>query len=332
VLYLPWFAWAWWYYGSPLPHSVVAKSLDLTRSPLATMTLSYPMRLLAAPVYGDQTFLPFYQYQGGWPKAVAILANLTIVAGCYWMVPLASPQARAASFAFMCTNYYLTVLTPSAPWYYPQGAVVGILVLACASNDGFRAIAACEGLLLNRAAAWRLRAGVLALGALAVAASLAVTVCAAYERRVQQRVTDEGNRKEVALWIQTHARSPEDSVYVEPLGYVGFFSNLKMYDYPGLSSPEMVAARRELGNHWAALIRRLDPDWLVLRTAEVANIQADDPTLLTGRYQVARRLDVSAQLRSYRWLHGRDLLEIDQTFVVFKRDQSRKIAGSQKEK
>ena len=80
ALYLPWFAWAWWYYGSPLPHSVVAKSLDLAQSPLATMTLSYPLRLLASPLYGDQTFLPFYQFHGGWPKAVSVLSNLTIIA------------------------------------------------------------------------------------------------------------------------------------------------------------------------------------------------------------------------------------------------------------
>jgi hypothetical protein len=26
AVYLPWFAWAWWYYGSPIPHTVIAKS------------------------------------------------------------------------------------------------------------------------------------------------------------------------------------------------------------------------------------------------------------------------------------------------------------------
>src|SRR5690606_25686025 len=26
LIYVPWFAWAWWYYGSPVPHTVTAKS------------------------------------------------------------------------------------------------------------------------------------------------------------------------------------------------------------------------------------------------------------------------------------------------------------------
>src|SRR5262249_25684700 len=156
--------------------------------------------------------------------------------GCYWLVPMASRPARAASFAFMCTNYYLTVLTPSAPWYYPQGALVGFVVLASILQDVLTALAAVEGTLVDLATARRARRGVLALAGLPIFSSFIVPLGAAYERRVQQQVTDDGNRRRVGEWLAAHARSGRDTVLVEPLGYIGYFSNLKMYDYPGLSS------------------------------------------------------------------------------------------------
>src|SRR5208283_1351993 len=36
VLYLPWFLWAWSYYGSPVPHTIVAKATNLPPFSLGT--------------------------------------------------------------------------------------------------------------------------------------------------------------------------------------------------------------------------------------------------------------------------------------------------------
>ena len=32
MLYLPWFAWAWWYYGSPIPNTIIAKPPSTRRA------------------------------------------------------------------------------------------------------------------------------------------------------------------------------------------------------------------------------------------------------------------------------------------------------------
>jgi hypothetical protein len=37
--------------------------------------------------------------------------------------------------------------------------------------------------------------------------------------------------------------------FFEPLGYIGINSNFKTLDFPGLSSPEMIAARRRASPH-----------------------------------------------------------------------------------
>jgi hypothetical protein len=109
-------------------------------------------------------------------------------------------------------------------------------------------------------------------------------------------------------------------VFLEPLGYIGFYSQLKMLDFPGLSSREVVEARKRTStDRAAALIRELQPDWLVLRSQEVRIITEADPTLLTHTYSLAKTFDASRSVTSLEWLPGRNYLVIDQTYVVFRR-------------
>jgi hypothetical protein len=112
-------------------------------------------------------------------------------------------------------------------------------------------------------------------------------------------------------------------VFLEPLGYVGFFSQLKMLDWPGLCAPEVVAVEKRLQtDSHPDLILELRPDWLVLRADEVPRIQQSHPQLLTQLYSVAAVFDVSQRVASYPWLPGRGYLALDQTFQVFKRNQT----------
>jgi hypothetical protein len=97
-----------------------------------------------------------------------------------------------------------------------------------------------------------------------------------------------------------------------------------MYDYPGLSSREMIAARKKLGtDDYGALIRELKPVWLVLRAGEARGLASADPGLLRGQdtsaYVLARTYDRSAQVAELGDLPGRSLLVWDQTFLVFHR-------------
>ena len=318
-LYLPWMLWAWSYYGSPIPHPAVAKSLDLADFPLLTMALSYPLRALAAPVYQDPTFLPTYHFFGGWPRVVTLLANLSAVGAWYWLVPVASRGARAMSVAFACGNLYVTVFTLNFPWYFPPVALLGYLVCACAIQDALNGIAHAGRRDGPTRSAARLDGLVRAASGALVAFSFAVTLGAAWELRIQQQVIEEGHRKQIGLWLRDNSGPGGATVYLEPIGYIGFFSGLKMYDYPGLTSPEVIAARRELGNDWGKLIRRLEPEWVVLRPSERARIEATDPTLLRADYTAARTFDVSERVRAHRWIPGRSFLEIDQRFEVFRR-------------
>ena len=59
ILYLPWFAWAWWYYGSPIPNTIVAKAaINAPRNVLDLLLL--PLTLLGPTSHLDGVFLPSY--------------------------------------------------------------------------------------------------------------------------------------------------------------------------------------------------------------------------------------------------------------------------------
>jgi hypothetical protein len=155
-----------------------------------------------------------------------------------------------------------------------------------------------------------------------------VLVASAIQLRVQQRVIEEGNRKQIGLWLRGHAKSPKDTVFVESLGYVGYFSQLKMLDFPGLCSPEVVASRRKHPEYSLAsiamVIAELHPDWLVLRANEVEGIalataERKVPISLKDDYLMVKAFDVSGQVDKYSMLPGLDYLKYDQTYLVFKK-------------
>ena len=70
VLYLPWFLWAWSYYGSPVPHTIVAKGTNLPPFSLSAQLfdlLVFPGTLLIDVTSLLWVFTPTYAWFGGWP-------------------------------------------------------------------------------------------------------------------------------------------------------------------------------------------------------------------------------------------------------------------------
>jgi hypothetical protein len=119
-------------------------------------------------------------------------------------------------------------------------------------------------------------------------------------------------------------------VFLERLGYIGYYSQLKMYDWPGLSSPEVVAARRTYHtDDFATLIVALKPDWLVLRPSEIERVDKVSPLILSeyggitepGKmYRPMEVFDVRQMVHEAHFLPARQSFKSDQTFIVFRRN------------
>ena len=156
---------------------------------------------------------------------------------------------------FRSGGAYLSITT-QAPWYYPGWAVLAYLAL----GDLL-------GRLLpgTRGAASPGRWAVLGLAVALPAAQLWLLSAVTRQLQVQQTLIEWGVRAPLGRELRARAVGPDDTVFLEPLGYIGFFSGLAMRDTPGLCAPEVVAWRHEGITAMPGLIGRLRPDWVVLR-------------------------------------------------------------------
>jgi hypothetical protein len=317
AIYLPWFAWAWWYYGTPIPHTIVAKA-QITPPVHVSDFLLLPWRTLTGRSMLMDLFLPVYWVYGNWPVLLrAVGYGLSVVAAFAWLVPSLPAAGRRVSLAVFLGMFYVCLIILQ-PWYSPPWTVLAALAFAFAvDHAGARA-----------RAAGRTRVAAVLRGSVAAAVAVqgCVLVATAWEMRVQQRLVENHVRRDIGTWLHAHAR-PGDTVFLEPLGYIGYFSGLKTYDYPGLSSPEVVAAIRAGSPGFAAVIARLRPTWLVLRPFEIA-----DPRLPEARvyrdYEVIRTWDVRPQLDAIRLLPGRAWLAHDAVFLLFHRKPDRQPANA----
>lgn len=354
ALYLPWFLWAWYYYGSPIPHTAIARVYPripnliltglthisslfhhtiITKDPgnllLASSTQMFSLlRSLKASAFSltsylpslSSTFMPPYHELGGWGYlASAYSFPLALVCTFYWVLPFAHPRARAASFALMIAHIYLNHIVGVAPWYIPYVTFLTILVFSMVIQQAM----ALKFLIkdkLNNKNLHSFEVIIYPFACLIVLISLFLTLAASYQLRLQQKIISDGNLKQVGLWLKENATSPKDTVFLEPAGYIGFFSQLKIYDYSGFASPEVVKARKKIkfDDSFAKLILELQPDWLVLVPEEIMQIQNEIPSLLTERYQAIKVFDVSKRLQSYPFIPGRDYVSCEQTLTVFR--------------
>lgn len=307
ALYLPWLVFAHFYYGTVVPHTVAAKSGlggAHTLVGFVAATLQPFLELSPDGITQARAFLPAYFMIGGWPPVLLRLAWLAgMLCSLLWLVPRLRVETRVASFAFFGAHAYLSYFPYYAfPWYLPSTTLLAFVAL---------------GGLVQQASGhpWTRR---VAIGAAACILCVSgwTTWQVARELAAQQRIVEDGNRRTIGEWLRANA-TPGQTVFLEPLGYIGFYSGLKTYDFPGMSSREMVAARRLVGNDWDALIRYLHPDWLVLRPAEITRLSARDSTLLRSDYAVARGFSVAEAVGKLR-VYGRLSLMSDARFTVFR--------------
>ncbi len=326
VLYLPWLVWAWSYYGTPVPHTITAKALfhpPVTLGNLPDIIWAFPAMLTAHVDMLATTFMPPYSSITGWPVAMLqstfwVAALVTLV----WALPGVRRETRLASAAFCAGQFYLTVFVGfPVPWYVPTNTVFALLVIAGVTAQLDQATRPDPTLTPPFRA---LRVGGWILSGLLVAGSLTITVLAAHQLRRQQALIERGERQAIGLWLRDQAATPRDTVLLEPLGYIGFYSNLKMLDFPGLSSPEVIAARRRAHvkaypDCWAELIVDLRPDWLVLRPYEAAVIRRLNPAIFRQDYDLAKVFDVRPQVQALPFIMGRGYLLNDACFEVYHR-------------
>jgi hypothetical protein len=309
LIYAPWVMFAWVYYGTPIPHTVTAKGAatfaDGTNPAqlLIRVLQHYPPTLASV-------FQPIYYGFGGWPRGIVDTygAFCGIIASIYWAFPSVSRLARMASLAFALTCFYLAYVDYTIqalfPWYQPPVAMLGIVVVSLAIYDLVRRIPNLPPMPVTR---------VIQLAIAAVSLYLFTATIA--EIRIHQKEIEYGTRAQVGLYLREHA-GKDETVYLEPLGYVGYYSGARMLDWPGLVAPRVVEVRKR-GFTMMPAIPELKPDWLVLRAYEQPAAFA--VPYVRANYRPVASFDATPRLQKYDWFPGRPYADHDAKFTIFKR-------------
>ncbi|MDQ5978883.1 MAG: hypothetical protein QG602_1857 [Verrucomicrobiota bacterium] len=313
VVYLPWFAWAWAYYGTPVPNTIQAKGTHLLSADSLGSLATYPWRYFFGRSTVHDAFLPPYFFFGGWPDWLGWYGRVLAVAAAVvaaW--PRCARPARIAGLGFVLGGAYLTVTT-RAPWYFPMWQIMAYIAI----GGGVTAVA---GLPAMRGA---LRRGVLFAGVgLAVAVQAWLFVAVAVQLREQQRLIEWGLRAPLGRALAKAARSPQDTVFLEPLGYIGFYSGLSMRDTPGLCAPEVIRLRRAGTLAMSSLATSLRTDWAILRGMEFLRLSPAERAELEKDYMLWTVFDEREKVQQVGWLPGRDFLLFDAHYSVWRRRDS----------
>lgn len=309
AIYTPWFVWAWGYYGSPVPHTVVAKGAHLLPLESLRLLATYPFRYFFGHCAAHDAFLPAYFFFGEWPGWLPWFGHLLAlgaVAAVLW--PRCGREARVAGLAFVLGGIYLTITT-RAPWYFPAWSVLAYLAV----GDAVSRVWAMEPPF--RWARSLCGAVVTAL----IVAQAWLFVAETVRLHAQQRLIEWGVRAPLGRDLQQAARGHGDTVFLEPLGYIGFYSGLAMRDTPGLCAPEVVRLRKAGMLSMAGLVAELRPDWAVLRASEYAAMNPAERRDFERRYRLTMVRDVREEVNAVPWLPGRDFLLVDAYFTVWRR-------------
>ena len=140
------------------------------------------------------------------------------------IVPRVRPMTRALSVAVCVGQIYLAYgMELAFPWYYPPVTLLTICVLSLIFDQGLSFF---DAPLERHPWAPYARAGVAVAAIALVCATFAASLGAAVQLKILH-ATIQRNLTEIGLYLKEQASSPHDTVFLEPLGYIGFYSNLK---------------------------------------------------------------------------------------------------------
>ena len=209
LLTAPWFGFAWWFYGSPLPNSASAKIGQTDFMPVADLSpfyLSYWQTLTAA-----------------YPLWFALILVTFILLGL-WTIARRPTHWWLAVWTAAYILIYTLLQVVSFPWYFAPPTVTLLLIAAL----GFGYV--WENLPNRYKPIWQL-AMLIAWGSIATLQTETVI------RQSQQRGT-RASYESAARWLYDNA--PEDaSLATIEIGLLGYISQRPIVDTMGLVSLEM---------------------------------------------------------------------------------------------
>jgi hypothetical protein len=251
LTFLPWAVFATLYFGSPLPHTVFAKQV-------AYATGMPPLLDRAAALLRGLTpfFLPYIPPQVvQWVGAATLLvAALGAAANRRrpWLLVL--PAFCLAEFV----RLVFTGATFESRYFAPL--VWALIVLFGLGLGALWRLVSARARLPRRSGAFALL--------LYTVVSLSFSARLFPANRETQHFVFDSSLKLAGQWLERNT-PPGATVFLEPLGYAGYYANRVMIDEVGLVSPRVVEWKKQ-GLDRYAMAAALAPDYIILHCDDAA--------------------------------------------------------------
>lgn len=297
LVYGPWLVFATIYYGSPIPNTLIAKSLgypqwwrnpDLTYSEFKRTfidNLVYDVFAQLGPTHLGHALRRGTWF---WDKRVisngvvllAILGSLAAVMKKEWrLLPV-------VGFVLVYAVYYAVFVPNLFPWYFAPVTAATVLL----SVYGLQALTA-------RIEWARIRVAILSAITIVYLGFLVAILPTTFRAEKQiQEVVENGVRKQIGLYL-AQVMAPNETVGLEPLGYVGYYARRTTYDYPGMGSRIVTDFLRTHPDQRSmnGVFNALRPDYLLLRPYEYDAIRnAPDGRWINEAYHLERAFAVAS--------------------------------------
>ena len=288
----PWLVFTTLYYGSPIPNTIVAKNTIYPIPPILANGSVVPwLEWLSGQFTGHLVVLLYRlePFREVWNTTVTpvpepFFIGVAIATVYFFILGLIAARGMrdmwpAVGFValFFAYRVYFIPAVNYYDWYLPPFLAVFMILVTL----GLQRMSISVPVAPKSAAA-----------ALSVAFAVHMPFSFVVESKVQS--IENHVRTNAGLYLKSNVQ-PEQSVVSESAGYIGFYGDVKLYDYPGLTSRTSVRAllalpadRRGLVD----LVSVLKPDWLVMRPWELALFRARYPDLAL-QYQVAKVFEIS---------------------------------------
>lgn len=275
LLVAPWLVYATFTFGSPIPSSLAAKlSVYRWRNP------------------GFPNLAPWLQRMAGGPQQAVLAAGFVLGT---WVVCRQRAAAPLRPAVLWLAAYYGLLATSKGflfGWYFIPPTPIYVLTASLGWHAALLRLRASlqsvpdwEGAKERAYRASHLTAaGILALAGAAWMPRVVRDLDKAQE--MEERL-----RKPIGLELRTLVQ-PGETLMLEPIGYIGYYSRARVLDTIGLVSPEVVKFYRDESESPAAdILAHFLPEWVLLRAGEVQQIErASAPNHpLFRRYRVVRR-------------------------------------------
>ncbi len=227
----PWLAFEWYYFGTIIPNSAAGK-------------LALYSRFGTLSVVDTVIYLMGWHTPGGW------LITIAAVFGGYWLNKKQNFGWLEIIWILSMIAFFTASRARMFSWYVVP--IYPVLILFATA------------MLPLLAYKFKLSAARLPTARLAVAVLVGLALLArdykpmAYYKDTQQATTQ--MHQAVGIYLALHGQR-DDLVAAEDIGYMGYYSKLRILDRDGLVSPEAIPYNRS-GDYFG-LINDYHPDWVV---------------------------------------------------------------------